>query len=164
VAIRAENVAHNLGLPAVVVTGPAGANGKGAGASTRACAALPPSSVFGRVRVAHGTIRLSGRSRDRSCGAARVTGVRVALAQRAGRRCRYLDDHGKVTPPRNCGAPVFLPMHVTSAAPGQWVRWSLLLHARLPRGRYVAAVIARDGAGRSESPLAADRLRFSVRR
>jgi hypothetical protein len=55
-------------------------------------------------------------------------------------------------------------MHVTSAAPGQWVRWSLLLHARLPRGRYVAAVIARDGAGRSGSPPAADRMRFSVRR
>jgi hypothetical protein len=168
VAIRAENAAHNVGLPAVVDTGAGGPNGNGAGAvrgaSTRACAARAPRSVFVRVRVAHGTIRLSGRSVDRSCGAARVTRVRVAVARRAGKRCRYLDEHGKLTPRRSCAAPVFLPMHATNAAPGQWVSWSLLLRARLPHGRYVAAAVARDGAGRSESPLAADRLRFSVRR
>jgi hypothetical protein len=200
VAIRAENAAHNIGLPAVVDTGSAAANvsgdnggasngatgatggngaqsgpgpqGGGAGtggvqqqrSSSLACAAQTPLSSVDRVRAAHGTIRLSGRSVDRSCGSAAVTLVRVALAERVGTRCRFLDIHGRVGAPRSCAAAAFLPVQETSVNAGERVTWSLLLHARLPRGRYVAAVVARDAAGRTEAPGGSELLGFSVGR
>ena len=94
-----------------------------------------------RSRVSRAGRTLRGRSSDRGC--AGLLRVRVSIARKTGRRCRFADARGRLARPRSC--------HRTSyvAASGAR-RWRVRLPRRLPRGRYQVWVRGIDAAGNVE--------------
>ena len=111
-----------------------------------------PAPVAVRVARRRGRTVLSGRAADRGCG--RVTRVRVAVAKRAGGRCRFMLRGGRLGRARACRRKQFV------RASGR-EQWRLRLPARLPRGSYATWALAVDQDGR-RGPLGAPR-RFRVR-
>ena len=92
----------------------------------------------GHLRVpAIRPLRLTGRAGDRGCG--RIARVEVALARRAGSRCRWYGGRRFARAATSCGRP-------------RWVRatgtesWRLRFR-QLSRGTYQATVRATDAAG-----------------
>jgi hypothetical protein len=69
-----------------------------------------------------------------------------------GGHCRLASSSGKLGRTQSCSHRRYLRAHGTS-------HWSLRLRHRLPRGRYVAVVRARDAAGNQRTR----RVRFTVR-
>jgi len=113
----------------------------------------PPRSVLSRKRssLRASRILLRGTSSDRGCraGAAvrkragAVRKVSVAVARKAGTRCRFLSRRGTLGRARSCAKPVYLRAKGTT-------RWSLSLKGRFVAGPYRVSVRARDTAGNSE--------------
>ncbi len=104
----------------------------------------PRSVVRGHARLRHRRLLLRGTARDRGCRK-RVARVTVTVGKRVARgRCRYLGANGRLGKRRHClrGAPQLL-------ARGR-AKWTLHVHARLSRGRYVLLVRAVDTAGNTE--------------
>jgi hypothetical protein len=113
-------------------------------------------------------ITLSGRAIAFRCASGerrrgRVTRVRVAVARVSGRRCRFAGPRGRLGPRRSCSRPRYLPARLGRRRDGK-VPWTFRLRHRLPRGRYVAHVRARDDAGRASPPGSRlSRKRFAIR-
>ena len=109
-----------------------------------------PRSVLSRRRssLRARRILLRGTASDRGCAATTtarkragaVRKVSVAIARKAGTRCRYLGRRGTPGRARSCARPVYL--RATGTA-----RWSLSLKGRFAPGAYRVSVRARDAAG-----------------
>lgn len=141
----------NAGRAAVEV-GSGGPTPSGAGTAGGGC--LDRSAPTPRLSKARAR-RLSGSASDRGCGAGgrgRVTRVSVSVARLAGGRCRPVSAAGRLGRAQSCARRRYLRARGTS-------HWTLRLRRRLPRGRYVAAIRARDAAGNQRTRPA----RFTVR-
>jgi hypothetical protein len=103
---------------------------------------------------------LSGSVEDAS-GVARV---RAAVAIRRRGRCRWWSRRREsfVRRPRSCGRPRWMPAKVRSRD-GKLV-WRLRLGGRIPNGRYVVAVAARDKRGNLTKLAGQTAARIRVRR
>ena len=64
----------------------------------------------------------------------------LAPGRASGKRCRFVDRHGKLTKARKCSQPLFLKAKGTS-------NWSLSLARKLPKGTYKIQARAVDAAG-----------------
>lgn len=112
-----------------------------------------PRSVLSRKRsrLSSRRILLRGTASDRGCaatGATRkrpgsVSKVSVAVARKAGARCRFLGRRGTFGRARACSEPVYLRAQGTK-------RWRLQLRGSFPPGSYRVSRRARDGAGNRE--------------
>jgi PKD repeat protein len=106
----------------------------------------PPKLTLGRTRLrdlARGVVR--GEVSD---SGGPVKAVSVALARRAGGKCRWWSARlrrpaGKV---RSCRRPVWLKAALKATGAGRY-RWRLSLGKRVAAGRYLLRVLARDAAG-----------------
>ena len=110
------------------------------------------------ARVRGRRLRIDGRSRDRTCpeeaalAARRIARVFVAVRRRAGGRCRFASERGRLTTPRPCRRARWLE-------PDGAARWRLSLPAgRLAAGRYAVVVQSVDVRGNVERPRVARRL------
>jgi hypothetical protein len=95
------------------------------------------------VKASRRRLALAGTASDRGCranGAGRVARVRVAVARRAGKRCRFLKAGKGFTTPRSCTRRVYLSAKGTE-------RWRFARRGRMPKGRYRAYVRGVDAAG-----------------
>ena len=124
-----------------------GIAGRAPGTAASACAdTTAPVSKFARKRAVQASRRrlsLSGTASDRGCranGAGRVARVRVAVARRAGRRCRFLEGRKGFSRPRSCAKRVYVTAEGTA-------HWRYAFHGRLATGRYRAYVRGTDAAG-----------------
>jgi hypothetical protein len=142
------------------VTGIAGRPGAAASACTDRTA---PVSKFARRRAVQASrkrLSLTGTAGDRGCrahGAGRVKRVRVAVARRAGKRCRFLQGKKGFTKPRTCSKRVFMAAKGTT-------HWRFAFRGRLAKGRYSAYVRATDVAGNVPRKLPSTAIRaFRVR-
>ncbi len=136
----------NSGQPASTISGVPG--------TTCVDKAAPRVRARKARRLRNGRLRISGTATDRGCGAkgrGRVRRVQVAVARRAGRRCRFVTRAGRLTKARSCRRPVLLK-------PRGRVRWTLTVKRPLPRGRYSVYVRASDRAG-NRSAIRAVRLK-----
>jgi hypothetical protein len=142
----------NSGAAAVQV-GAAGPGLSGAGTVGGGC--LDRSAPNPKVAKA-GASALRGSTADRGCGSGgsgHVTRVSVSIARvTSGGRCRLASSSGKLGRTQSCSHRRYLRAHGTS-------HWSVRLRHRLPRGRYVAVIRARDAAGNQRTRS----VRFSVR-
>jgi hypothetical protein len=142
----------NSGAAAVQV-GAASPGLSGAGTVGGGC--LDRSAPNPKVAKA-GASALRGSTADRGCGSGgsgHVTRVSVSIARvTSGGRCRLASSSGKLGRTQSCSHRRYLRAHGTS-------HWSLRLRHRLPRGRYVAVIRARDAAGNRRTRS----VRFSVR-
>jgi hypothetical protein len=110
-------------------------------------------------RVGARRIALRGTASDRGCRATakarkragKVGSVSVAVARRAGTRCRFLNAKGGFGPARSCARPVFLRARGTKA-------WRFERRGTFPAGAYRIVVRARDAAG-NRAKLSTARLR-----
>jgi hypothetical protein len=113
---------------------------------------LAPRTTYARrfMRVSRRRIVLGGGSRDRAPEGLvpRVAQVRIAIARRAGRRCRFLNDQGRFGKRTSCGGGTYVPARVRT--PARAVRWNYSIGARLPKGRYFAWVRGIDAEGNLE--------------
>jgi hypothetical protein len=102
-------------------------------------------------------VTLRGTASDRGCGATgrgTIRRVSVAIARRAGHRCRFLSARGGLGRPVPCSRPAYLTARGTST-------WRIAFRHRLPRGAYVAYVRATDAGGNVQRTPRT--LRFRVR-
>jgi hypothetical protein len=97
----------------------------------------PPTASFSSLKANKQRLRIGGRATDAGCAGA-VVRVELAIARKAGSKCRFVGANGKLTRARRCSQPVFLKAAGTAA-------WSLSV--KLPRGAYTVQLRARDRAG-----------------
>ena len=143
------------------VTGIAGRPGAAASACTDRTA---PVSTFARKRArarpSRKRLSLTGTASDRGCrahGAGRVKSVRVAVARRAGKRCRFLKGKKGFTRPRSCSKRIFMTAKGTT-------HWRFAFRGHLAKGRYSAYVRGTDAAGNVPRKLPKTAIRaFRVR-
>jgi hypothetical protein len=92
---------------------------------------------------------LRGTAADAGCAATRsarratkgtVQRVQVSVSLKAGAKCRYLTDAGRLTKPLACGTPLSV------VAKGKRA-WTLKVGRTLPKGRYTVKAVSIDGAG-----------------
>jgi hypothetical protein len=107
----------------------------------------PPTASIGRARAKKRRLRIRGRASDSGCAASAIARVEVAIARKAGRRCRFVKRSGKLTLRRACSRALFLAANGAAS-------WSLTARRRLPRGTYIIRVRARDSAGNLQAPPA----------
>ena len=141
--VGSSSAGGGLGAGNTVIAPAATGCGAGGGGSSTGCAASPPprSTVARRLRSRHRRIRLRGTATAGRC--ASVARVQVAVARRAGHRCRFLSRRGRPGKATSCSRPHFL-----TARGG--ARWQLSFRRRLRRGRYLVASRAIDNRGRVE--------------
>jgi len=166
VAVRAEDAAGNIGLPAVVDTAPGLPPGVDTVPGGGCGPTQPRSSVshrLGRGRRTRRGVTLHGRSVDRGCHPVAIRSVSVSISRAAShRRCRFLTRSGRLSRPRSCRRPVMLRARLHRSR-ARTVSWSVALRRRLPRGRYAVVVRAVDVRGRRDSGASrGDRLVFHV--
>jgi hypothetical protein len=93
---------------------------------------------------------------------ARVAKVRVAIARRTGKLCRFLSADGTFGKKVSCHRTSYAVAQV--AKPAGRVSWRYLLGEKLPRGRYLAWSRGIDAAGNVERKAhARNLLRFTIR-
>jgi hypothetical protein len=135
--------AANAGKPASSVV--ANVSGSGNGCLDR----IAPSSTFSKkVGVARRRrgVTLTGRSRDRGCGAkgvGKVNRVRVAIARKRGRLCRFAKANGQFGRLISCLRTSYLSAKGTS-------RFRFTYRHHLPKGKYLAWARGIDTAGNIE--------------
>jgi beta-glucosidase len=143
-----------------------GAVGLPAGSS---CAASPPRSSItrGGLRATRRRVSLSGRAVDLACRGnaqrGRVRSVEVAIAQRTGKRCRWIGRSGRLGKPGSCNQPVYRRGRTGRERAGK-VPWTARVRAKLRRGNYLAVVRATDTGGAVERKVGRyNRRLFRVR-
>ena len=83
--------------------------------------------------------------------------MRVAVARRAGKRCRFLKGKRGFTKPRSCAKRIFLTAKGTT-------HWRFAFRGHLAKGRYSAYVRGTDSAGNVPRKLPKTAIRaFRVR-
>jgi hypothetical protein len=93
---------------------------------------------------------------------ARVAKVRVAIARRTGKLCRFLDTDGRFGKAVSCHRTSYAVAQV--AKPAGRVSWRYLLGTKLPKGRYLAWSRGIDAAGNVERKAhSRNLLRFTIR-
>jgi hypothetical protein len=140
--------------------------GGGVDAGPGACGRPRASITRSSIRASRRRLSLSGRAAAFRCergrrAPGRVVSVRLYVARRAGRRCRFLTRRGRLGPTRSCRRRSFLRARLGPRRPGK-VPWSFRKRVRLPGGRYVVGVRARGANGtvsRSGGPYAVRRFR-----
>jgi subtilase family serine protease len=145
------------------VTGIAG-RAPGASAASACADRTAPLSRFARkgaVKATRRRLALTGTASDRGClanGAGRVRRVRVAVARKAGKRCRFLKGAKQgFTAPRSCSRRVYLSAKGTA-------HWRYAYRGRLAKGSYRAYVRATDAVGNVPRRFATTAIRrFRVR-
>jgi hypothetical protein len=144
------------------VTGIAG-RAPGSSAASACADHSAPVSTFARKRAITASRRrlsITGTASDRGCragGVGRVKRVRVAVARRAGKRCRFLRGRKGFTKPRSCSKRVYVTAKGTT-------RWRYTFRGRLARGSYRAYVRATDASGNGPRTLPKKAIkRFRVR-
>lgn len=125
--------------------------------------ARTPRSVLSRARSSLRTTRIlvRGTASDRGCAATAATRERpgslrrvsVAVALKAGGRCRFAGRAGKLGALRSCSSPRFVTARGKS-------RWRLDLRGRFPKGTYAITVRAVDAAGNAQRTPARSSLRL----
>ena len=126
-----------------------------------------PRSMLSRTRssLRANRLLLRGTASDKGCSAGAatreragsVTKVSVAVARRAGARCRFLSRRGTLGRARSCVKPVYLKAKGTKS-------WRLELKGSFRPGAYRISVLARDGAGNRERVKTATlRMRATTR-
>jgi hypothetical protein len=173
VAARPVDDQGNVGRPAALErfgaaggggsagTGAGAGNGGGGGSGGGACRdRLRPIASISSLRLTRHRFSLTGRARDRGCGANNAGSVRrtrVALAEVVRGGCRFVNARGHLGRRRSCRRQLFL----TASSKGSGASRGFRLRRRftLPPGRYVAVVRAFDVAGNSSRP-AVRRLRL----
>ena len=126
----------------------------------------PPQTTFAKrfTLVSKRRIVLGGGSKDTAPAGLvpRVAQVRITIARRAGKRCRFLDDQGKFSKRRSCAKTPYTPARVRT--PAGAVRWNYSLGARLPKGRYVVWARGIDAVGNLErKDRTRNLLKFRIR-
>jgi hypothetical protein len=119
-----------------------------------------PASRFARQRHHRLGRRfvLRGVTTERDCaGRAAPRQVGVAVARRAGGRCRFVGRTGRLGRPTRCVPTSFLRVRALRRE-----RWRVALRRALPPGPYLAWARASDRAGNVEVPGARPGLRFTV--
>jgi hypothetical protein len=102
-------------------------------------------------------LSLTGTASDRGCRASHVKRVRVAVARRAGGRCRFLAGKQGFSKPRSCAKRIFLAAKGTT-------HWRFVFRGPLTKGRYRAYVRGADAAGNVPRKLPKTAIRaFRVR-
>jgi hypothetical protein len=92
----------------------------------------------------------------------RVAKVRVAIARRTGRLCRFLDADGRFGKKVSCHRTSYAIAQV--AKPAGRVSWRYLLGTKLPPGRYLAWSRGIDAAGNVERKAhSRNLLRLTIR-
>jgi hypothetical protein len=135
---------------------------RGAAASACADTSAPVSRFAHRraVKASGRRLSLTGTASDRGCGAhgaGRVKNVRVAVARRAGTRCRFLKGKRGFTRARSCSKRIFLAAKGTT-------HWRFGFRGHLAKGRYSAYVRGTDAAGNAPRKLPRAAIRaFRVR-
>jgi pseudomonalisin len=124
-----------------------GIAGRVPGDAASACAdRTAPVSKFARKRAVSAAptrLSLTGTASDRGClanGTGRVKRVRVAVARRAGKRCRFLEGKKGFSRPRSCSKRIYVTAKGTA-------HWRYAFRGRVAKGRYRAYVRATDAAG-----------------
>jgi hypothetical protein len=114
---------------------------------------LAPTTTISRrhLKFSRRRIVLGGGSRDAAPEGLvpRVAQVRVTIARRAGRRCRFLDDQGRFGKRTSCSSAPYVVARVRR--PAGTVRWNYAIGARLRKGRYFAFVRGLDANGNLET-------------
>ena len=134
--------AANAGKPASAV---ATTSGAGNGCLDR----IAPNSTFSKkVSVAKHRrgVTLTGRSRDRGCGpngVGKVNRVRVAIARKTGKVCRFARANGSFGPKISCLRTSYLSAKGTS-------RFRFTYRHHLPKAKYLAWARGIDTAGNIE--------------
>ena len=135
--------AANAGKPAAAVV--SDVSGSGNGCIDR----IAPNSTFSKkVTVARKRrgVTLTGRSRDRGCGAkgvGKVNRVRVAIARKTGKLCRFAKADGSFGPKISCLRTSYLSAKGTS-------RFRFTYRHHLPKGKYLAWARGIDSVGNIE--------------
>jgi pseudomonalisin len=124
-----------------------GIAGRAPATAASACAdRTAPVSRFARkkaIRASRRRLSLTGTASDRGCragGAGRVKRVRVAVARKAGKRCRFLEGRKGFSGPRSCAKRIYVTAKGTA-------RWRYSFRGRLAEGSYRAYVRASDADG-----------------
>lgn len=117
-----------------------------------------PRAVFSRKRSAMSPRRivLRGTASDRGCKAdaksskraGAIRRVRVAVALKAGTRCRFLSRRGRLSTARSCNKPTYI------TARGR-KRWRLELRGSFRPGTYAVRVRPTDSVGNRATPKTA---------
>jgi hypothetical protein len=125
-----------------------------------------PTSRFSRasLRASRASLTLAGTSKDRGCRQGNATAavkgnikrVSIAVARKAGKRCRFLRRSGTFGSATSCSKAAYLTAHGKS-------RWSLTLRGTFPAGSYVARVRATDRRRNVERPRGGAVISFRVR-
>ena len=144
------------------VTGIAGRAPVASAASACADRTAPVSRFASKraVKASRRRLALSGTASDRGCrtnGAGRVARVRVAVARKAGKRCRFLKGKKGFTGPRSCSRRIYVTAKGTT-------RWRYTYRGRLAKGSYRADVRGTDADGNVPRKFAKAAIRrFRVR-
>ena len=155
-----QNGAGYLDIPGAIaevqaIPRPAGGGGPAAPGGRTSCAdrVAPRAGLrYAGLKLRRRRLTVSGRASDTGCAGLRS--VRVAVARRAGRHCRFANPAGRLGRVRACGYPRrYLP-----TAGG--TSWSLALGRSLRRGRYLVWARAADTKGNASRPGRALALRI----
>ena len=115
-------------------------SGSGTVAGRGSACAAPVSRFVRGTRLLRSGLRVRGTARGNGC---RVTKVRVAIARKTGKLCKFLSAKGFFRAQRSCRRTQYMTARGTS-------RWSLRVPGRLQRGKYLAWSRAIDSAGNVE--------------
>jgi hypothetical protein len=119
--------------------------------------ATGPSILFSRAGLNARRGLISGQVSD----ASGVRSVSVALG-RPGRRCRWWSRRRKrLSRAASCKRPAWIAARLSRK--GSKTTWTVALHKRVPRGRYVVALRAVDSRGNVTSRIAGAAVKVSVR-
>jgi hypothetical protein len=122
-----------------------GGNGGGSGGGGNGCTdTAAPTSKLTRVKLTRRGLDLRGTVADNGCQGL-VTRVLVSIAQKKGKKCRFVNARGKLGKKTKCAKPSFIPAKGTNA-------FALKLKGKLPKGKYRVGVRALDYAGNVEKP------------
>jgi subtilisin family serine protease len=154
-----QNGAGYLDIPGAVaeveaIPRPAGTGNPSTGVSASCVDRIAPRAGLrysGLKLRSRRRLTVSGRAGDTGCAGLRS--VRVAVARRAGRRCRFANPAGRLGRVRACGYPRrYLPTAGGSS-------WSLALARSVKPGRYLVWARAADTKGNASRPGPARALR-----
>ncbi|HEX8085489.1 MAG TPA: M14 family zinc carboxypeptidase [Solirubrobacteraceae bacterium] len=112
-----------------------------------------PQTTFAKrfTMVSRRRIVLGGGSRDSAPEGLipRVAEVRITIARRTRKKCRFLDDQGRFSKRTSCAKAPYTLARVRR--PARASRWTYSIGTRLPKGRYFAFVRGMDAVGNLET-------------
>ena len=123
-----------------------------------ACLKTPPRTSISlpALFASSSSLRFVGRSIDLRCLSGTKLGiktVKIAIGNRVGSKCRFLQKNGKLGPARSCKKPKFLKAKRGKLRNGK-VPWTFRMrHLHLPQGRYLVIALGVDTHNDAEKKL-----------